>query len=330
MISISIVVPVYRGEKFIFDLFDEVNNFRKNLETINSPYQISELIFVNDDSKDGSLLKIYEIKSNNPWVTLVNLSKNFGQHQATAAGIMYSSGDWVLTIDEDLQHHPSLLEVMLKKAVEKNSDIVYVSPISGVHDSMYRDLSSKLIKKLISKITKNKHIAKFNSFRLIRGNIARGAASSSIDQTYLDISLTWFTDRIIQIKHEIKDNRYINEKQSGYSFFKLISHAKRLVLNSDIKIIRIIPTFGVITSIISVFLILYAIFKKIFFPDLINSQGWTSLFVMISLFGGINVFITGIALEYISVILMQTHGKPKFFEIDRSSDEILRNWFFKK
>ena len=113
MQTLSIVVPVYSGEKFISALFEEIHSYRSLLEAIAAPIQVRELIFVMDDPVDGSHEIISEISHAHDWVITLNLSRNFGQHQATVAGILHSSSDWVVTMDEDLQHHPRHLQAIL-------------------------------------------------------------------------------------------------------------------------------------------------------------------------------------------------------------------------
>ena len=73
----------------------------------------------------------------------MTLSRNFGQHPATVAGVLHSSGDWIATLDEDGQHPPAQLVTLLVHAAESHADLVYAEPVSGVHDSRVRDAISR-------------------------------------------------------------------------------------------------------------------------------------------------------------------------------------------
>lgn len=329
-ITISTITPVYRGASTLRDLVLAINDFRENLKSQNSPIQLIESIFVDDGSQDGSGNVLNELKKEFEWVHVVTLSRNFGQHPATIAGILYSSGDWIVTLDEDLQHHPKYIDAMLKKAVSMSSDIVYAKPLNPVHESFIRDFSSRSFKWFLSKITGDKNIPLFNSFRVIRGDIGRAASAISIDQTYFDVALSWFTKRITTESVELKDLRYIKTGQSGYSIKSLLSHARRLLQTSNLKIVRIGAYIGFLAMILGILASFITFIEKLFFPELITANGWASLIISILLLGGLNAFLIGLALENISILIMQSHGKPKYFEINRESDLILLDWYSDK
>src|SRR5690606_2594309 len=114
-----------------------------------------ESIFVDDGSQDASADVLSNLQVEFPWVQVVSLSRNFGQHPATIAGILYSTCYWVVTMDEDLQHHPKYISMLLQKAMEKSSDIVYANSKKSIHESFFRDFSSRFVKWTLSKVTGN-------------------------------------------------------------------------------------------------------------------------------------------------------------------------------
>jgi len=192
-ITVSTVTPVYCGEKYLADLIKALGTLRDRWAQEKAPVTLVESIFVIDGAIDDSHSVLLELEKVNDWVRVIDLSRNYGQHAATVAGICHTSTDWVVTLDEDLQHRPEEIDGLFKIQVSNNSDIVYALPKASVHGNSWRDTSSRLTKSILSKLTNTPQIKMFNSFRLIRGSIARAAASSSTSQTYLDIALTWFT-----------------------------------------------------------------------------------------------------------------------------------------
>src|SRR5690606_38851454 len=134
---------------------------------------------------------------------------------ATVAGILYSSGDWVVTLDEDLQHKPAKIESLLHTACSEQADVVYAQPASWVHGGGFRDRMSRWIKKLVARLSGNPFVQSFNSFRLIRGDLARAASSICAQYTYFDVALTWFTQRISRITLPMSDDRYVSGQGSG-------------------------------------------------------------------------------------------------------------------
>lgn len=325
-LTVSVVIPVYCGQDYLQDLVTELELLRDNWLASDSPFFLAEVILVEDAAIDGSGALIDQLATRHPWIVPLHLSRNFGQHPATIVGILHSSGDWVVTLDEDLQHHPRVIPQLLARAVRGHADIVYARPASAVHESILRDWSSRGFKRIMQWLTDNPHLPDFNSFRLIRGPVARAAASVCSHDTYLDITLGWFTQRVGVIRAEMKDERYIRTKKSGYSLRSLLSHAWRMIFSSQIKLLRIGSVLGLSAMIFSVIAAIYFLVVRLFFPMDIAVQGWTSLFLSITFFGGLSAFMLGIALQYLSSMVLKSHGKPTFFIIDRSGDGPAAVW----
>lgn len=328
-VSVTTVTPVYAGKAYLPDLIARIKQVKEEWRKAGAPLRLTEAIFVNDASEDGSLDVLNDIQAAEPWIKIVNLSRNFGQHQATIAGILHSSGDWILTLDEDLQHDPVFVEKMLQSAIQSGQDVVYAAPEQGVHGNLLRDWSSVFFKRLISCATGNQHIRKFNSFRLIRGGIARAASSVCSHGTYFDMALCWFTNRILSIKLPLKDQRFAENGTSGYTLRKLLRHARLMVVSSETKLVRIGSGIGFLAMLTALVSGTATLLEHHVDPSSIPVRGWLSLFLAILFFNGLLAVLSGIVLEYISVILLHIQGKPTFFVIDRSSDEIIRKYYDK-
>lgn len=329
MLSLSIVVPVYSGAGYLRDLVGEIGKLRVQLTAKDAPFQVSEIIFVDDAAIDESSELLDDLAAEYPWVTVLHLSRNFGQHPATIAGILHTSGDWVVTMDEDLQHPPSRIPDLLAIAIQKGADIVYGNPESKVHQSVFRDFSSHNYKRLIERLTGNSEIRKANSFRLIRGPVARGTSSVCGHDTYFDVALGWFSQRIETVSMPLHDGRFNHSGKSGYSLKSLLSHARRLAFSSQIKLLRAGTLLGFIMLILS-FLAAFVLFLVwLFASNWIGAPGWTSLMLAICFSAGISMMLTGLVLEYISILVLRAHGKPMFFTIDRSQDQALKSYFAK-
>lgn len=281
--QISTVTPVFRGEQFLGDLIDELSRLRTQWEEDGLPFELVESIFVDDGSEDGSSQKLSELEREHAWVRVVFLSRNFGQHPATVAGMLHTSGDWVVTLDEDMQHPPSEIPSLLDTALTQNSDIIYASPKNAVHRSIFRDGASRISKWMTGLITGNPHVKQFNSFRLIRGNIARGAASVCGHDLYLDLALGWFTNRISQVKLVLEDKRFQAEKASGYTFRKLLGHWRRLFISSQVRLLRLGAGMGLFAILGATLYGLKIVCLKILYPSQYPFKGgpqllWPSCF----------------------------------------------------
>jgi hypothetical protein len=126
---------------------------------------------------------------------------------------------------------------------------------------------------------------------------------------------------------ELKDRRFIHTGSSGYSLRRLLSHARRMLVSSNLKVLRMGAVFGFIVTTISILGAIGLVVMKLLNPDFVSIQGWTSLMLAISTFGGLTLMFLGIVLEYLSLLVQRAHGRPLFFALDRSSDSILLEFF---
>ncbi len=322
-VYISTVTPVYQGAAYLRELCAELAALKIALAEEGGPLELLEAIFVNDSAIDDSPEVLTELQAVYPWVKAVHLSKNFGQHPATVAGILHSSGDWVATLDEDLQHHPKHLIPLLVQAISRHHDVVYANAEGAVHQTFFRNASSRLYKTVVSWLVGSPQVRQFSSFRLMRGSIARAAASVSTHDTYFDVVLSWFTNRLGAVLLPLVDVRSMTTGKSGYDFRALLRHARRMLISSEIKPLRLGATIGVTTLAASLVLAIGVLFLKLLYPESIQVRGWTSLILAVAFFGGLTSLLIGVALEYLSALLVQAHGKPTFFVIDRSKDDLL-------
>lgn len=325
-LTISVVVPVYSGSGFLEALVAALDDLRRSWADNGAPFVLAEAIFVEDAAIDQSGPLIDQLAATHPWIVALHLSRNFGQHPATIVGILHSAGDWVVTLDEDLQHRPEVIPLLLRKALTEHADIVYAKPASAVHQSVLRDWSSRGFKRLMQWLTENPNLPNFNSFRLIRGPLARAAASVCSHDTYLDITLGWFTQRIGLVRATMKDQRFIRTKRSGYRLRSLLSHGWRMIFSSQIKLLRIGSVVGFSAMMLSILATIYFLIVRLYAPMSVQVQGWTSLFLAITFFGGLSAFMLGIALQYLSSMILRVHGKPTFFTIDRAVDAVAADW----
>lgn len=327
-LTISTVTPVYNGGKYLPSLIEELVEFRQHLSDTYPQIDLVECIFVLDEPKDNSPDILHTLEQQYPWVTVLTLSRNFGQHPATICGILHSSTDWVVTLDEDLQHRPIFIKDLLQAVVVNQADICYANPESSTHKNIIKDFLARTFKALMSRLLGNTNIQHFNSFRLMRGDVARAAAAICRHETYYDVALSWFTKRVEHTTLTLIDQRNIeNVEDSGYSIWGLIKHAKRMFMSSKVKLFRFGIPLGLLAFGISIVLSFYAISATIMKWDTVLNKGWTSSMLTMLFFGGLTTLLLGFTLETISEVLLSVNGKPTFFVVDRSKDQILRSVF---
>ena len=309
VIKVSVVVPVYMGEHTLAKLTDQILPLTKGSTTRGGRnFVISELVLVHDCGPDNSANVIDKLCSEHAFIKPVWLSRNFGQHAATLAGMASTRNEWVVTMDEDLQHDPNEIGNLLDKAVEEGADIVYGTDIkTRVHGSK-RLFASRLAKTVAGVLMGSTTPRNYSSFRLINGSIARGVSAYVGEGVYLDVALGWITEQVSTCD---VTNQLESRDKSGYTLKKLFSHLLRLVLSNGTRPLRIVAISGIS---IACFGLAYAVFiatQLILYGEPV--RGWASLMVALLIIGGLVLLSLGVIAEYVGLAVRAAFGKPNYF-----------------
>lgn len=305
---ISVVIPVYQGEVSLPLLMPELAALTK--ETVSKDgnhFVITEVVLVHDCGPDDSGKTMNALAQNYPFVKTVWLSKNFGQHPATLAGMASSTGDWVVTMDEDGQQNPSDIGLMLDTAVKEDAQLVYAKPANPPPHGFVRNTLSKGAKKIATVLLGNREIGHFNSFRLVRGDIARSLAAYCGNGVFLDVALFWITARVSRCEVMLRREQ---DRPSGYSFRKLFGHFWQLLLTSGTRPLRLITFMGFGSLILAIFIAVYALYVKFYLA--VPVQGWASIVIVVAFFSGCILMSLGVIAEYMAVTMSIVMGKPLY------------------
>ena len=324
--SISIVVPVYKGENSLPALLAEIEPLTAHGVTPGGrAFIVTEVILVHDNGPDDSDETMRELEDTYSFVSTVWLSRNFGQHAATLAGMSASKGEWIVTLDEDGQHDPAHIPLFLDVAIDDRASLVYAKPTNPAPHGALRNAASRNAKRLISRIFGASGSQEFQSYRLVRGDIGRQLAKFAVSGVYLDIALGWVTDRVSTVPVELRDE---GARQSGYSYSSLFAHFWRMVLSSGTRGLRLVSVLGVTLALVGVAIAIYLVVNRL--TDAVAVPGWTSLAVITLICAGAILVSLGIIAEYIGVTLNVVMGRPLYLVVDDPvrvlpvpSDEIL-------
>ncbi len=305
---VSIVIPVYRGAKTLPSLITEIEDLTQNSMTPEgNTFIVCEVLLVHDcgpDRSDETIEKLSQIYS---FIQPIWLSRNYGQHAATLAGMASATGDWVVTIDEDGQQNPADIGTMLDSAISSSLQLVYARPINPPPHGWLRNFLSTTAKIISTKLLGNAAIGRFNSFRLVDGEIARTLAAYCGNGVYLDVGLFWITGRIghcpVHLRNEL-------DGQSGYSYFRLFGHFWNLILTTGTRPLRLITITGGFSIILAIGIAVYALYGKIY--GQVPVQGWASMLIVVSFFSGSILTALGVIAEYLAVTMGIVMGKPLY------------------
>ena len=311
MHSIAVVVPVYLGAETLERLTDELLKFRTQSKTpLGSSFVLTELVFAHDCGPDNSDDKIRQLAMKHDFVRAVWLSRNFGQHAATLAGMASTSADWIITMDEDGQHDPDSIGVMLDQAVSSHSQVVYGAPAQATAHGRLRNVTSRGAKRAASLLSGSHMPLLFSSYRIISGEIGRSLAAYAGPSVYLDVALSWIVNRATVV-----DVNYRPERRpgSGYSYRSLLGHFWKLALTTGTRPLRYVSVGGGVISLFGIALAIRIVIDKIYFG--ISATGWASMVVAVMTLGGFTLLALGIIAEYVGLIVRSTFGQPTYLVV---------------
>jgi glycosyltransferase involved in cell wall biosynthesis len=307
-LSISVVIPVYRGEDTLPSLIRELQSLTTVQQTPQGrAFRVGEVLLVWDRGPGRSDQVIRRLASEHEWVRPVWLSRNFGQHAATLAGMTSSGGDWIVTMDEDGQQDPAFIGVMLDQAYDQNAQLVYATPLNPPPHSAVRNAGSKMAKRIFVKFLADQEFAEFNSYRLVLGEVGRSVAAYTGTGVYLDVALSWVVADVTTCPVTVRNE---GRPAGNYSYRRLASHFGRLVLSSGTKPLFLVSLLGIIFVILGGLASIWVLYQR--WTGDVPVTGWASIFVALMIVGGAILLSLGVIAQYIGAATNMSMGKPLY------------------
>lgn len=299
-IDISVIVPIYNEQHVMQELYDRL---KKTVLQISPDY---ELIFVNDGSKDHSLLELLNLAEQDSRVFYINLSRNFGHQIAVSAGLDASKGKAVVIIDGDLQDPPELIADLYKKYSE-GYEVVYAKRIDRKGESMFKKITAKLFYRILHRITSFDIPLDTGDFRLIDCKVVNYLNQMPEQNKFLRGQIAWLGFKQTEVQFIRNSRKY---GKTGYSLGKMIKFAMDGVTGFSDKPLQLVTKLGFTFSFLSFIIILYAIFSHFILNKTIT--GWTSLIISSMFIGGVQLISIGVIGEYISRINNNVLKRPLY------------------
>lgn len=307
-LSVSVVIPVYRGEDTLPGLIDELAALHEAQATPQGrPFRVSEVLLVWDRGPGRSDHVIRELAAKHDWVRPVWLSRNFGQHAATLAGMTSSGGEWIVTLDEDGQMDPSFIGPMLDTAYDRGAQLIYASPTNPPPHGAIRNAGSKLAKWFFVKFLADQKFEEFNSYRLVLGEVGRSVAAYTGTGVYLDVALSWVVADVATCPVAMRSE---GRAAGNYNYGRLFGHFGRLVVSSGTKPLFFVTFIGIAFVVLGGLAALWVGYQRIV-GDLPVS-GWASMFIALMVVGGAVMMSLGIIAQYIGAATNMSLGKPLY------------------
>ena len=301
---ISVVSPVYKGEKMVSELV------RRNVEALKTITEDYEIILVNDASPDESWREIEKECAKNPKVKGLNLSRNFGQHYAITAGLTYAKGEWVVVMDCDLQDRPEEIPNLYTKAQE-GYDSVLAQRIQRSH-GWFKKTGSKIFYKLFSYLTETKQDASVANFGIYNRKVIDAVLSMGDAMRYFPTQIQWvgFRKTYLPIQHDERA-----EGKSTYNLRRLFNLAFDTIISFSDKPMRIMVRTGLLVTLAA--FVVGVVYIVRYCMGLIEVMGFASLIISLWLLGGIIISLIGIVGTYLGKLFEKAKERPTFIVNDK-------------
>ncbi|HKP52806.1 MAG TPA: glycosyltransferase family 2 protein [Chloroflexia bacterium] len=299
---ISIIVPAYNSEAILPELAARLEVVLKGGWPGSSE---SELIIVNDGSRDGSWEAIRRLAETYPWVRGVNLMRNYGQHNALLCGIRLARHGVIVTMDDDLQHPPEEVHKLLEK-LDEGYDVVYGTPQKEQH-GLWRDMASRATKMALQSSMGAETARNVSAFRAFRARVRDAFAEYRSPFVSIDVLLTWGTTRFthILVRHDPRKSGV-----SNYTFRKLLSHAINMATGFSTLPLQLASLVGFTFTLFGLVMLIYVIVRYVIEGG--SVPGFPFLASAIAIFSGAQLFALGIIGEYLARMHFRMMERPTY------------------
>jgi glycosyltransferase involved in cell wall biosynthesis len=311
---VSVVIPAYNEEQTVRLVYEAIQAALGGRQTF-------EAIFVDDGSTDNTAGCVRGLRAQHPGVRLIRFGRNFGQQPALLAGIQAARGAAVITLDCDLQHPPELLPRMLE-AWSGGAKVVQMVRTHTAGAGFAKQLTSRLFYRLLNLISETPVQGGAADYQLLDRAVVEAVLQFRDRNPFLRGLVAWLGFPVVRIQYAAPERM---AGKSGYTVRKMLRLSVQAVTGLSSKPLRFSFYFGLLTAVLCV---IYAAFAVIALIAGRTVQGWTSVIVLVTFIGAVQLVSIGIVGEYIARIYEQTRGVPRYVivEGDDLTDQAADAW----
>lgn len=295
--NISVVIPVYRGESLIEPLTERLSRV---LPKIAKKY---ELLLVNDGSPDDSWRVIQNLSRQYKWVRGICLMRNYGQHNATLCGVREAKYEITVTMDQDLQHPPEEIPVLLAE-LGRGFDVVYGAP-KKLPQGFLRNVLTANIKRILSRVMGIPSVKNISAFRAFRTELRNAFVNFQSPSLIIDVLLSWGTSHFTSVPVDIEKP----EARSNYRFSALVKAAVLILTGYSTTPLRLASWIGFVMTLFGLGVFIYVVIASFMEGSI---PGFPFLASIVALFSGAQLFALGIFGEYLARIFDRSMDRPTY------------------
>lgn len=314
--KVSFVVPCYNEEATIRIYYETMNNLLAQNIIGKLDY---EYVFVDDGSCDGTLEILEQLQDKDRRVHYISFSRNFGKEAALLAGMANSSGNYVVTMDVDLQDPPELIGQMYHAVVAEGFDCAAARRVNRKGEGRIRSFFSNVFYKVMNNLADVQIASGARDYRFMRRSMVNAVLSLGEYNRFSKGIFNW-------VGFNCKWIEYSNVERSAgktkWSFFKLFSYAKDGIIAFSTRLLNIASTLGIAFCIIAFIALIFIVVRAAIYGDPV--AGWPSTMCVIVLLGGLQLLCIGILGAYLSKVYLETKRRPIYIireQDNRLTDE---------
>lgn len=307
---VSLIIPCYFEEAAV-PLFYQAT--AKVMDSL--PLYDFELIFVDDGSRDNTLTEIKKLSAADRRVKYLSFSRNFGKESAMYAGMEYAKGDYIATMDVDLQDPPELLPEMLRLLETGEYDCVATKRVSRKGEPPIRSFFARRFYRIINRISQTEIVDGARDYRLMTRQMVNSVLQVKEYSRFSKGIFSWVGYRTKWLEFQ-NTERIAGETK--WSFWKLFLYSIDCIIAFSTVPLSLASVLGVVFCLFSFLAIIVIIIRELIWQG--SAYGWPSLVCIVFLLSGIQLFCMGIQGQYISKTYMETKNRPKYIIKEQSED----------
>lgn len=313
--KLSIVVPCYNEEANLSILYQELERVAKTIEG----YEV-EYVFVDDGSTDATMRILKEMAEKDSRIKYLGFSRNFGKESALLAGLENATGDYVATMDADLQDPPELLPQMLAILEVGEYDNVATRRVTRKGEPPIRSFFAHAFYKMMRKVSDVDMMDGARDYRLMSREMVESILSLKEYNRFSKGIFAWVGYKTKWIEYE---NRKRVAGETKWSFWKLLHYSIEGIVSFSNVPLTISSYLGLFLTFISFVAIIFIVVRKLIFGDPVD--GWASTICIITFIGGIQLFCMGIMGQYLSKTYMEVKGRPHYIVRETNCEDVKKN-----
>ncbi len=308
---VSVVIPCYNEETTLRALYEELNRVSLNLTDFTFEY-----VFVNDGSKDKTLVILKQLAQDDEKVKYLSFSRNFGKEAALLAGLEHAKGDFVATMDADMQDPPSLLPELLEYVVSGVYDNAATRRVDRKGEPPIRSFFARMFYKMMRHMTDIQIVDGARDYRVMNRPMVDAILSLPEYNRFSKGIFAWVGFETKWVEYE-NVGRIAGETK--WNFWKLLRYSVEGIVSFSNTPINMASYLGMFLTLISAIALIFIVVRALVFGDPV--AGWPSLACIITFLGGVQLFVMGVMGQYISKTYMEVKRRPHYIVKDTNCEK---------